>query len=190
MPIVVPCPCGATLRAPDNAAGKTQRCPKCQAFLTVPPSAALDQPAPAEQPHGNGSPLDVSGNGRISPQSDLGFDLPGSGVTTEPWYYGFLDRYALILKWMAIVVFGGMAVVVTGIAVFWCIGSIATVIRIDAGNAGNFLAFVNCLAAAAFWVVSILQLALAFVLSLVGVAYIHLAVDAARNIRALNLKHG
>jgi hypothetical protein len=44
MPIVVACPCGAKLKAPDTAAGKTLACPKRKARLTVP----LPAPAPDE----------------------------------------------------------------------------------------------------------------------------------------------
>jgi hypothetical protein len=44
MPIVVACPCGAKLKAPDTAAGKMLACPKCKARLTVP----FPTPAPVE----------------------------------------------------------------------------------------------------------------------------------------------
>ncbi|MEJ5277537.1 MAG: DUF4352 domain-containing protein [Thermogemmata sp.] len=38
MPIVVACPsCGARLKAPDAAAGKTVKCPKCGASMVIPP---------------------------------------------------------------------------------------------------------------------------------------------------------
>src|SRR6266567_5138680 len=44
MPISVTCSCGAKLRAPDEAAGKTVTCPKCKGRLKVPSS-----PPPAPQ---------------------------------------------------------------------------------------------------------------------------------------------
>jgi hypothetical protein len=107
----------------------------------------------------------------------------------EPWYYGYLDGYAWILKWIAILVFVSMALIVTGIAVFWCVTTV-TATRDLGGNARTTAVVFSCLGAVLLWVVAILQLVLGFALSLVGVAYIHLAVDAARNIRALKLKHG
>jgi hypothetical protein len=39
MPVSLSCPaCGARLKAPDNAAGRTFRCPKCQGPVVVPAS--------------------------------------------------------------------------------------------------------------------------------------------------------
>ncbi len=40
MPIVVVCPCGAKLKAPDAAAGKRVKCPKCASPLAVPAAEA------------------------------------------------------------------------------------------------------------------------------------------------------
>src|SRR5579862_7458626 len=58
MSISVACPtCGSRLKAPDNAAGKTVKCPKCAAPITVPvesmPTAEMasdppPQPAPQQ----------------------------------------------------------------------------------------------------------------------------------------------
>ncbi len=40
MPIVVTCPsCSATLKAPDNAAGRKLKCPKCTSVIEVPAAA-------------------------------------------------------------------------------------------------------------------------------------------------------
>jgi hypothetical protein len=39
MPIEVQCSCGTTLRAPDAAAGKKIKCPKCEAIVPVPAAA-------------------------------------------------------------------------------------------------------------------------------------------------------
>lgn len=52
MPIAVVCTCGARLQAPDAAAGKRVKCPKCQNPLAVPAPAmdyevVEDEPAPA-----------------------------------------------------------------------------------------------------------------------------------------------
>jgi len=49
MPITIACPsCKARLNAPDTAAGKKVKCPKCQSPIPVP--AAGGAPAPAKQP--------------------------------------------------------------------------------------------------------------------------------------------
>lgn len=40
MPISVSCACGIKLQAPDTAAGKGVKCPKCAAVVKVPPGAA------------------------------------------------------------------------------------------------------------------------------------------------------
>ena len=58
MPILVVCAeCKARLNAPDAAAGKTLKCPKCQSALVVPAVAAApefevvdEEPAPAKKP--------------------------------------------------------------------------------------------------------------------------------------------
>jgi hypothetical protein len=43
MPVPISCPaCGARLKAPDNAAGRTFRCPRCQAPVVVPGSGPTD----------------------------------------------------------------------------------------------------------------------------------------------------
>src|SRR5262245_29908811 len=52
MPIALTCPsCSARLNAPDTAAGKRIKCPKCQAVCPVPPAApafeVVEDAAPA-----------------------------------------------------------------------------------------------------------------------------------------------
>jgi hypothetical protein len=61
MPIAVTCPgCSARMKAPDAAAGKKVKCPKCQGAITVPGSAqfeVVDEPsAPAKHPGFGGGP--------------------------------------------------------------------------------------------------------------------------------------
>src|SRR4029077_19974431 len=46
MPISIACSCGAKLRAPDAAAGKTVACPKCKARVSVP----SERVSPAREP--------------------------------------------------------------------------------------------------------------------------------------------
>lgn len=38
MPLQIPCPCGKTLKVPDNLAGKKVKCPSCAEILDVPAS--------------------------------------------------------------------------------------------------------------------------------------------------------
>lgn len=49
MPIKLKCSCGQVLNVPDSLAGKTGKCPKCQAALRIPAATApaTAQPAPA-----------------------------------------------------------------------------------------------------------------------------------------------
>src|SRR5262245_18730742 len=46
MPIVVTCPCGKQLRARDDLAGRTAKCPNCHRELTIP---AADEPVATAQ---------------------------------------------------------------------------------------------------------------------------------------------
>src|SRR5581483_1241549 len=55
MPVSVTCPCGAKLTAPDAAAGKKVKCPKCGHPVAVPAAAGFEvvdeeEPAPATRP--------------------------------------------------------------------------------------------------------------------------------------------
>ncbi len=50
MPLSVQCPCGAKLRAPDAAAGKSLKCPKCGEGVPVPASAAQSAIPPNRDP--------------------------------------------------------------------------------------------------------------------------------------------
>jgi hypothetical protein len=51
MPITVSCPsCNTTLKAPDAAAGRKVKCPKCATPFDVPATAAVTAPAPPRPP--------------------------------------------------------------------------------------------------------------------------------------------
>lgn len=159
MPVVATCSnpgCARRYTVPDNAAGNSFVCTVCQGRLIVLVPAAVRAPSAPPPQYGNTGAFDFGG------------DIPGSSgpsggaVTREPWYYGFLDRYAQVLKWIAILVFGGMILVVSAMAVLWCVTSIAA--TRGAGNAGTTAAVISCLSAVAFWVVAILQLTLGFTL--------------------------
>lgn len=49
MPIKLKCNCGQVLNVPDSLAGKTGKCPKCQAALRIPAAAATATAQPATQ---------------------------------------------------------------------------------------------------------------------------------------------
>ena len=49
MPITFNCPCGKTLRVPDDSAGKRAKCPACSAVVAIPlPPPPPTPPAPPE----------------------------------------------------------------------------------------------------------------------------------------------
>ena len=57
MPIAVLCPsCNARLNAPDASAGKTVKCPKCQAAIVLPVPQVEPEPEPAPAPKKSGTP--------------------------------------------------------------------------------------------------------------------------------------
>jgi hypothetical protein len=50
MPIQLSCPsCAASIKAPDAAAGKTARCPKCKVPIPIPGSQAVAVVEPVEE---------------------------------------------------------------------------------------------------------------------------------------------
>ncbi|MFT5526863.1 MAG: hypothetical protein ACI9HK_004843, partial [Pirellulaceae bacterium] len=50
MPITIKCQCGRLLKIPDKLAGRRVRCPKCDAAVDVPKSAAQAQPSTESEP--------------------------------------------------------------------------------------------------------------------------------------------
>jgi hypothetical protein len=86
----------------------------------------------------------------------------------EPWFYAFLERYAQLVLWV------GIATVLLGAAVL-----LMTAIIFGASQGGNYWA--TCLIL--LWGGAALLLAVLGLL--VTVAFILLAVDVARNLRAL-----
>lgn len=50
MPIKFKCPCGRTLRAPDNAQGRKARCPACDRLLRLPSKPEKQTEPPADAP--------------------------------------------------------------------------------------------------------------------------------------------
>lgn len=57
MPIAITCGCGVRLNAPDAAAGRRVKCPRCGNAVVVPPVAAVESPQPPDL----GRPADTGG---------------------------------------------------------------------------------------------------------------------------------
>ena len=61
MPIKLKCSCGQVLSVPDNLAGKSGKCPKCQRSIQIPnPTAAKTTTAPAAVPAAKASPAQAN----------------------------------------------------------------------------------------------------------------------------------
>jgi RsiW-degrading membrane proteinase PrsW (M82 family) len=80
MPIDFSCTCGKTLKAPDTAAGRKARCPRCQSIVTVPSAVSaasmeydLQEPAPR--------PITLISQSKIESQKPK---IPAPSLTTNP----------------------------------------------------------------------------------------------------------
>jgi hypothetical protein len=154
----VNCPgCKRAIPFEMNELDTILECAACSERFT-PRTALASQPAP------------VSTTG-IDPWTEAQVPLPPPPQTyaaPEPWFYSFLERYAHLLMWV------GVATVMLGAAVL-----LMTAIIYGATRGGNYVA--TCLVL--LWGGAVLFLVLLGLL--VMVAFILLAVDAARNLRAL-----
>ncbi|MBY0526081.1 MAG: hypothetical protein K2R98_21985 [Gemmataceae bacterium] len=82
MPVVINCPsCKATLRAPDEWAGKKTRCPKCKSVIDVPaikkkpPEEDFEEVEVVEEPEEKAKPASAAGDP---------FDFDGSAEEPKP----------------------------------------------------------------------------------------------------------
>lgn len=66
MPIKLKCSCGQVLSVPDNLAGKSGKCPKCQKSIQIPNPAAAKTAAPAAVPASKAGP-GKTGPGKSAP---------------------------------------------------------------------------------------------------------------------------
>jgi hypothetical protein len=165
--IEVKCVCGRVYSALDSSAGKKIKCKGCGTFLVVPllaPSALLfDQPddEPADPPEYRAPPADDP-----APPTSLFLDIPPPVPATapprEPWFYRFLESYA----WFCIIV---------GIVQFAIVASL-TLASLD-WQALSFSSLVPAL----------ISLAVLLEITLVSCPIL-LAVDAARNLRAIRFQ--
>lgn len=160
------CPsCGAAVSAPEEYAGRSTKCRRCNNPIVVP------QPVTARLPS-RGDPEDVSTKSRSEPEEPEELEPVEQEPirrNREPWFYGYLEKYAKILQILDYVIAAGCAVLATILFI---------IAAVRGGVMAAFLAFLA-------WVLALAVIAAALLLSLVGVAAILLAVDAARNIRAM-----
>jgi predicted Zn finger-like uncharacterized protein len=91
MPIPVNCPnCGTSLKAPDSAAGRMVRCPKC--------STAFAIPAGGEQPLGSVSAAPLPAY-QAAPQPQPGYDNYDNYRDEDPGYRRAPPRGASACSW-------------------------------------------------------------------------------------------
>jgi hypothetical protein len=155
--------------------GKKGKCPACgkvQVIYQESPLRAADPVQPARMPEVVSSHR-VEGTRPLEarlPEPFFDFDpaeADHESGALEPWYYGFLERWANIVKWIAILLCVLLAAAVTAGA-FW--------------RAANEKTSLYLLALPFVW----LALALELVSVLIRVALILLAVDAGRKLRSIN----
>lgn len=158
MTIEVACSCGRVLKAPDSAVGKKGRCKGCGQIIEI-SSPVADEPIPdlAVEINEENAVLDP----RIAP---LASPANNRTMPTEPWFYGFLVFYA-------------MSCVVIAIAQF-CLVLIGVLIQVQqAISEGRSFSIA---------LGTIVLISLAWMLGIILVSCpILLAVDAARNLRAM-----
>lgn len=163
MSLLIACKsCGAKLRVPDNAEGQSFKCPKCSNAIRVPPTKGMPDQDDSEEPE------------EREPENQESLHLD-----REPWFYGYLEKYAKILQILSYVLAAGCAILATIWFIAVLVGAISTVkVSSGFGVMAIFLAFLG-------WVLSLVGIAAALLLWLVSAAVILLAVDAARNLRAM-----
>lgn len=82
MPISLKCNCGQVLKVPDTMAGKSGKCPKCQAMIKIP--ATTGPAKPAEQAPKPTKPATAPAAQAVAKQSDTVFDEIGLVKKTGP----------------------------------------------------------------------------------------------------------
>ena len=129
------CPsCGVAVSAPEEYVGRSTKCRRCNNLIVVP------QPATTRRPS-NEAPDDVSIKRRTEPEEpeEPGEQEPEEQESLrhdrEPWFYGYLEKYAKILQIIGYVL-------AAGCAVFATIGFIVGV-RIGFGVMAIFLSFLG-----------------------------------------------
>lgn len=97
MPLQIPCPCGKTLKVPDNLAGKKVKCPSCAEILEVPaspplpeidPDVVFDEIASSPRPPKPQSSTELEPTTSVAPLSVVGGTvilLPGGFTLPSPF---------------------------------------------------------------------------------------------------------
>lgn len=95
MPLQIPCPCGKTLKVPDNLAGKKVKCPSCAEIVEVPasppppvfdPDVVFDEISSSPRPPKPASQTEIE----FPPATPAGLPLAVSGGTTIVLPGGFV----------------------------------------------------------------------------------------------------
>ena len=190
MPITVRChACATRVSAPDAAAGRRVKCPRCGEELSVPLQGAaapdwmaapppVRRPAPAPAPtatSGAADPLPPDADAAPQPPSE-----PNRYDELEPWYYRYIERYTIVLLciWIA---------VLTLIFVAYSVLMLIEGAAVAQVGFGNQTAFGGCAMIFA-WLLMAACYALAVCAAIFAAAWLLLALDAARNLRRIRLK--
>ena len=190
MPTIdVACSCGRVLKAPAKYAGKKGRCKGCGATIQIPDEPPPETFAVADPPSTDGwadlAPSSADDAALITAVSSIDTDdeeddalplsirraagAPSSSklpfIPPEPWYYGFLVIYA---RWAM-----GIGLVVC--ALICLSGFIIATLALSSGELAGIVYGLSVMALGAFGIIPVL----------LASAPILLAVDAARNLRAM-----
>ncbi len=92
MPLQIPCPCGKTLKVPDNLAGKKVKCPACEEIIDVPasppppvfdPDVVFDEIASSPRPPKPAAPTETVAATNVT--GGTAIMLPGGFVLPSPF---------------------------------------------------------------------------------------------------------
>jgi hypothetical protein len=158
MSITFACDCGRTINAPDTAAGKRARCPGCGDLVKVPIADDQDAVAMAMADASQSPPLAPAASGPARSHY----------VPPEPWYYSFLAFVA----WIWTVLGVGQFLLV----LFVFVGGGTVGVGPQRGDIAMALAPLLMISGGAM------------IGMLLSAGLVLLAVDAARNLRALRWK--
>jgi hypothetical protein len=148
---LVICPhCRGWIEPSADHAGQTVACPHCNGHFRLPETVELGfDPASVPAPRGGSPP---------SPK--------------EPWFYGFIDAYAKVWMWIALIA-----------VTLYVLGTVAvsSIIAVASGGEHTWIAVL-------FLIANLAVLGFGLLSIVLSVAFMHLAVDIARTLRAIRLR--